>query len=122
MHSLQLSTFRADEIVAFYARRMQIEECFRDSKSPAFGMGFRIGRSRSAPRLQALLLIATLAAFMLWHIGQLAETEGLHRHFRLTTRSQREISFITLAIMICAGTGPPLTSTAAQALSQRLRL
>lgn len=122
VHSAELSTFRAEEIVAFYARRMQIEESFRDSKSPAFGMGFRIGRSRSASRLQALLLIATLAAFMLWHIGQLAETEGLHRHFRQTTRVQREISFITLAILICAGAGPPLTSTAVQALSRRLRL
>jgi hypothetical protein len=121
-HSPALSCHRADEIVAFYARRMQIEECFRDSKSPVFGMGFRIGRSRSPQRLQGLLLIATLAAFMLWHIGQLAETEGLHRHFRLTTRAQREISFITLAILICGGTGPPLTPTAVHALRRRLRV
>ena len=41
---------------------MQIEENFRDTKSLAFGMGTEIGRSRSALRLQALLLIATLAA------------------------------------------------------------
>jgi hypothetical protein len=122
VHSTQLSGYRAEEIVAFYARRMQIEECFRDSKSPVFGMGFRIGRSRSPQRLQALLLIATVAAFMLWHIGQLAEAEGLHRHFRLTTRAQREISFITLAVLICSRTGPPLTPTAVQALTRRLRL
>lgn len=122
VHSPQLSDLRADEIVSLYARRMQIEESFRDSKSPTFGMGFRIGRSRSAERLQALLLIATLAAFMLWHIGQLAEAEGLHRHFRLTTRVQREISFITLALHLCAGTGPPLTPAAIQALRQRLSL
>jgi hypothetical protein len=121
-HSSTLSTYRADEIVAFYARRMQIEENFRDSKSPAFGMGFRIGRSRSALRLQALLLIATLAAFMLWHLGQLAEAEGLHRYFSLTTRVQREISFITLAILICSGQGPPFTSTALEALTHRLKL
>lgn len=122
VHSPQLSDLRADEIVSFYTRRMQIEESFRDSKSPAFGMGFRIGRSRSAERLQALLLIATLAAFMLWHIGQLAEAEGLHRHFRLTTRVERQISFITLALLLCAGTGPPLTPTAIQALRQRLNV
>ena len=121
-HSPELCSHRADEIVAFYARRMQIEESFRDSKSPIFGMGFRIGRSRSAQRLQALLLIATLSAFMLWHIGQLAEAEGLHRHFRLTTRVQREISFLTLATLICAGAGPPLTPTAIQALNRRLKL
>jgi hypothetical protein len=121
-HCTQLSKLRADEIVAFNARRMQIEECFRDSKSPTFGMGFRIGRSRSAQRLHALLLVATVAAFMLWHVGQLAEAEGLQRHFRLTTRAQREISFIRLAILICSGSGPPLTPAACHALTRRLRL
>jgi hypothetical protein len=122
VHSPQLSEYRPDEIVSFYARRMQIEESFRDSKSPAFGMGFRIGRSRSAERLQALLLIATVAAFMLWHIGQLAEAEGLQRRFRSTTRTAREISIITLALLLCQGTGPPLSPTATQALERRLAL
>jgi len=122
VHSPRLTRYRADEIVSFYARRMQIEESFRDSKSPAFGMGFRIGRSRTAGRLQALLLVATLAAFMLWHIGQLAEAEGLHRRFKLTTRAAREISIITLALLLCAGTGPPLTRNATKALYRRLGL
>lgn len=66
---------------------MQIEENFRDGKSLPFGMGAEIGRSRSAPRLQALLLIATLAAFVRWHRGQLAEAEGLHRRYKVTTRA-----------------------------------
>lgn len=122
VHSPRLAACRPDEIVAFYARRMQIEESFRDSKSPVFGMGFSIGRSRTAPRLQALLLIATLAAFLLWQIGQLAEAEGLHRRFRLTTRTTREISLITLALMLCKGADPPLTSSASHALRLRLAL
>ena len=122
VHSPRLAGYRAEEIVSFYARRMQIEESFRDSKSPAFGMGFRIGRSRTAQRLHALLLIATLAAFMLWHIGQLAEAEGLHRRYKLTTRTAREISIITLALLLCKQTGPPLTPTATQALYRRLAL
>ena len=122
VHSPRLAGYRADEIVSFYARRMQIEESFRDSKSPAFGMGFRIGRSRTAGRLHALLLIATLAAFMLWHIGQLAETEGLQRRYKLTTRAAREISVITLALLLCKETGPPLSPIATQALCQRLGL
>jgi hypothetical protein len=122
VHSPRLTGYRPDEIVSFYARRMQIEESFRDSKSPAFGMGFRIGRSRSAGRLHALLLIATLAAFMLWHIGQLAEAEGLQRRYKLTTRATREISIITLALLLCKETGPPLTPIATQTLCRRLRL
>jgi Transposase DDE domain len=52
VHSQALRDLRADEIVALYARRMQIEENFRDTKSLAFGMGAEIGRSRSAARLQ----------------------------------------------------------------------
>jgi len=94
--------YRADEIVALYARRMQIEENFRDTKSQLYGMGSEIGRSRSASRLHALLLIANLAAFLLWHIGQLAEAEGVHCRFKATTRKARELSIVALALMLCA--------------------
>ena len=123
VHSPALAwLLRPDEIVALYARRMQIEESFRDSKSLCFGLGFSIGRSRSAARLQALLVVATLAAFLLWHIGQLAEAEGLHRRFKLTTRATREISLITLALLLCQSTHPPLTPAATQALRLRLAI
>lgn len=100
-HSPRLNAYRPDEIVAMYAQRMHIEQCFRDAKSGAFGMGLEIGRSRSALRIHALLLIATIAAFVLWHIGQLAEAEGLHRRFKATTRPNRELSFISLAMLLC---------------------
>lgn len=119
-HSPKLSGYRPDEIVGMYARRMHIEECFRDTKSAVYGMGLEIGRSRSALRLHALLLIATLAAFLLWHIGQLSEAEGLHRRFKATTRAARELSVITLAILLCAQPHIPLSPPARIALGQRL--
>ena len=119
-HSPRLSAYRPDEIVAMYARRMHIEECFRDTKSAVYGMGLEIGRSRSALRLHALLLIATLAAFLLWHIGQLGEAEGLHRRFKATTRAARELSVITLAILLCTQAHLPLSAPARLALGQRL--
>jgi len=119
-HSLKLSQYRANEIVAMYARRMQIEECFRDTKSAVYGMAMEIGRSRSELRLHALLLIATVAAFLLWHIGQLAEAEGLHRRFKATTRVARELSVITVAILLCAQSHIPLSANARLALGQRL--
>lgn len=121
-HSAQLRSFRADEIVAMYGWRMQIEENFRDSKSIALGMGLEVSQSRTAPRLHALLLIGTLAAFLLWHIGQLAEAEGLHRRFKATTRVARELSIITLAKLLCALKLLPLTDLAIQALNERLGL
>ena len=121
-HSPQLRTFRAEEIVALYGLRMQIEENFRDSKSTQLGMGLEVSQSRSAPRLHALLLIATLAAFLLWHIGQLAEAEGLHLRFKATTRLARELSIITLAKLLCALHSLPLTDVAIQVLNERLGL
>lgn len=119
-HSPTLRDLRADEIAALYARRMQIEENFRDSKSLPFGMGTQIGRSRSASRLQALLMIATLATFLLWHLGQLAETEGLHRRFKVTTRSSRELSIISLARLLCIERIIDFSPAALQTLRKRL--
>lgn len=121
-HALQLRAFRAEEIVALYGLRMQIEENFRDSKSTELGMGLELSQSRSAPRLHALLLIGTLAAFLLWHIGQLAEAEGLHRRFNATTRIARELSLITLAKLLCALHSIPLTDIAIHVLNERLGL
>lgn len=119
-HSLRLSKQRANEIVAMYSQRMQIEESFRDTKSAVYGMGLEIGRSRSELRLHALLLIAAIAAFLLWHIGQLAEAEGLHRRFKSTTRVARELSLITLAILLCSQAHIPLTANAQLVLEHRL--
>ncbi len=121
-HSPQLRTYRAEEIVALYALRMQIEENFRDSKSTELGMGLEVSQSRSAPRLHALLLIGTLAAFLLWHIGQLAEAEGLHLRFKATTRVARELSIITLAKHLCAQHSLLLTDIAIRVLNERLGL
>ena len=122
VHSSQLNRYSPEQIVGWYGQRMQIEESFRDTKSPTFGMGQTIGRSRCARRLQALLLIGTLAAYLLWHIGQLAEIEGLHRRFKSTTRSAREISIINLALLLCRLPTLPLTNIAIDCLHLRLQI
>jgi hypothetical protein len=121
-HSAQLRMLRAEEIVALYRHRMQIEENFRDTKSTPLGSGLELSQSRSATRLHALLLIGTLAAFLLWHVGQLAEAEGLHRPFKVTTREAREISIITLAKLLWCLPTLPLSALALQALNERLGL
>jgi len=59
---------------------------------------------------------------MLWQIGQLAEVEGLQRRYKQTARASREISIITLALLLCKETDPPLPPIATQALRQRLGL
>lgn len=120
-HSPKLRDYRADQIVAWFKLRMQIEENFRDSKSIPLGMGLAVSQSRTAPRLHALLLLSTLATFLLWHIGQLAEAEGLHLRFKATNRVARELSVITLARLLCSQQHPlPLSDTAIQMLRERL--
>ena len=121
-HSAQLRSYRAEQIVAMYALRMQIEENFRDTKSTEFGMGLWISQSRSALRLHALLLIGTLAAFLLWHIGQLGEAEGWYRRFKATTRAARELSIITLGKLLCLQPRLPLSDLAMRTLYERLGL
>ena len=121
-HSPRLRAYRPEQIVAMYAQRMQIEENFRDSKSPEFGMGLLVSQSRSALRLHALLLIGTLATFLLWHIGQLGEAEGWYRRFKVTTRTARELSIITLGKLLCIQPRMPLTDTAMRILNERLGL
>ena len=122
VHCSRLNRYSPEQIVAWYGQRMQIEQSFRDTKSPTYGMGQTIGRSRCAARLQALLLIGTVAAYLLWHIGQLAESEGLHRRYKATTRPTRELSLITLALLLCRLPHLPLTDTAIEYLHLRLQI
>jgi len=54
-------------VVALYAKRMQIEQSFRDLKSTRYGAAFELSLTRSAARLAVLLLLhalATLAAYL----------------------------------------------------------
>ncbi|MEA3276262.1 MAG: transposase, partial [Pseudomonadota bacterium] len=48
-----------------YRQRMQIEESFRDMKSQHFGEGLERSRSNGSARFTVLVLIASLAAFLL---------------------------------------------------------
>ncbi|HBA5410266.1 TPA: transposase [Escherichia coli] len=46
------------QLVNIYSKRMQIEETFRDLKSPAYGLGLRHSRTSSSERFDIMLLIA----------------------------------------------------------------
>lgn len=66
-----LSSDRATnkQIIDLYSRRMQIEQSFRDLKSARFGAAFRYSLTRTAERLQILLLIHALSTFVAWLAG-----------------------------------------------------
>jgi hypothetical protein len=61
------------------------------------GLGLEVARSRSAQRLEILLLIAHLAAFVQRLIGESAKQHQLELQFMATRRAnRREISVLTL--------------------------
>jgi hypothetical protein len=67
--STSLAELSAAEIVALYAKRMQIEQSFRDLKSHRFGAAFDDTLTRDPQRLEMLLLIHTLATLAAWLEG-----------------------------------------------------
>lgn len=99
--SPSLAQLHAIQIINHYGARMQIEEAFRDLKCARYGLSFALNLSRSRERLAALLLIALLAFFVLWLIGQQALAQGLQRHYQSNTRRIRPVlSVFNLACQI----------------------
>jgi Transposase DDE domain len=99
--SPKLNHLSARAIVAVYAQRMQIEESFRDLKSEQFGLGFSSNRSTQKNRLSVLLLIASLALFVLRLIGEVGKEKQMEFKFQSNTRRSRPVlSVINLALQL----------------------
>ena len=62
--------FCVTRIKRIYAQRMQIDEAIRDLKSHRFGFALRHARTKRPERLEALLLVAALASFILLMRGR----------------------------------------------------
>jgi hypothetical protein len=90
----------ADHIVRLYAKRMQIEETFRDAKSHRFGWSLEDVRTGCRHRAAVLLLLAALAMVTVAVIGLSAEQNGRHRAYQANTVRRRVLSFFTLACAI----------------------
>jgi hypothetical protein len=105
--STRLQHLTPASIVQLYAQRMRIEQSFRDTKNLRFGQGLRITRSRTRERLQMLLLIGHLAAFVQRLIGEHAKAHQLQLNFMATGRKTRpEISVLTLSRRILLSVAP----------------
>lgn len=75
--SVSLKELSAIEIVAIYAKRMQIEQSFRDLKSHRYGAAFEDTLTRDPRRLEMLLLIHMLATLAAWLEGLAIVTASL---------------------------------------------
>ncbi len=95
--STRLADWPAKRLVKVSKQRMQIELSFRDMKSQHFGEGLECSASKGAGRFTVLVLIASLAAILLWLIGTAAERSGLHERLRPNTRKRRAYSRVFLA-------------------------
>lgn len=89
--SLPHSVGMAKKVMSLYERRMQIEESFRDLKCHRWGFGIRYTRSRTAQRLEILLLIAALATIAVWLAGLAAEAKDWARRFQANTERRRTV-------------------------------
>ena len=90
----------AASIVALYARRMQIEETFRDAKNHRFGWSLGDVRLSTPQRTAVLLTVAALAILVVTLIGMAAEQRGAHRAYQANTEKRRVLSFLVLATAI----------------------
>ncbi len=79
------------QITGLYTKRMQIEESFRDLKSPAYGIALRHNRTRCTKRLDILLLIAMLAEILMWWNGLIANQSKWHYDFQANTIKHRRV-------------------------------
>lgn len=79
------------QIVNLYAKRMQIEESFRDLKSTAYGIALRHNRTCSTKRLDILLLIALLAEILMWWNGLAAIQSKWHFDFQANSIKHRRV-------------------------------
>lgn len=107
-----LSDGDASYVVALYAKRMQIEETFRDAKSHRFGWSLGDVRLSTHHRTAALLVLAALALIVVTLIGMGAERCGTHRAYQANTRQRRVLSFFALACAIISRRGVQRLSSA----------
>ena len=99
--SLKVTSKLAKQVVNIYKTRMQTEEGFRDNKSVCYGLGFEINQTKNTNRLQMLLLIASLATFVLWLLGTIAKQSEQHWQYQANTVKDRNVlSVIYLGLRV----------------------
>ena len=81
----------AHRVVAVYRRRMQIEESFRDTKSPRYGFALRENMGRDPQRVANLLLLCALATLAQWLVGLVGYQTGLVKGLQANTERRKPV-------------------------------
>jgi len=92
---------KVNRVIKIYKMRMQIEEGFRDLKSPKYGFGLRDAYSKNLERIEILLLIAMFASLIAWLTGYIAEKNKWHYQFQSNSvKNKRILSLFFLGCQV----------------------
>jgi hypothetical protein len=95
--SLLQSRDNPNHIVNIYRQRMRIEENFRDTKCPHYGLGLKNSLTRTPERMTVLLLIAAIATFAAWLAGLVTIFTGNATDFQAhSAKFTRSLSIVFL--------------------------
>jgi hypothetical protein len=75
--------------VKLYGRRFTIEESFRDTKDPRYGLGLSATHIHDVKRRDRLLLICAMAMTLLTVLGAAGESLGMDRMLKANTSKKR---------------------------------
>lgn len=89
-------------VVQIYARRMEIEESFRDLKNVRAGFQLRTCRVGSPERLERLLLAVVFAYFILSLLGLRAEQQRMHHRLLANTARTHALSLARVGRLLTA--------------------
>lgn len=89
--SLSKKECPAKMAVKIYESRMQIEESFRDLKNYRNGFALRASRSKCTKRFDILILISTIATYVLWLVGLASKRKNYHYELQTNSIKYKDI-------------------------------
>lgn len=111
--SHSLSAMSPALIVSLYAKRMQIEQSFRDLKSHRYGCAFEDTLTRTGQRLEMLLLIHMLASLAAWLVAIAATAKTVARVCTRSLTKRYSLLWLGWACLrhgTALSSGPPIAS------------
>lgn len=95
------ASYKGPQVVNLYAKRMQIEESFRDVKSHQLGLGARYIQTKCTYRWSVKMLLAAIVQITYWVIGVIGHSQGMQQLFQANTVKDKKVfSYFTLGKLI----------------------
>lgn len=89
----------AREIVKAYGRRFTIEESFRDTKDPRFGLGLSSCRISKPQRRDRVFFLNAIATVLMTLLGAAGEALGIDKYLKSNTSKKRQHSLLRQGLL-----------------------